>query len=329
MEQHLYLALCTENGGVWHCVLKDGGLIFREFTALPCPMYLTFEPDTEKGSVGRLYILLRQPWAENGVFDSGIVTCSVAEDGSLGVPGEPESTHGLVGCHLCSWKGRRYAANYTSGSLARVPDLLVQHEGHGVDPARQEKAHTHYIAPTPDGKYLAVCDLGLDKIFLYDENLSPVSDVSVPAGNGPRHLAFSPDGTHAYCACELSSTLLTFTYADGKLTQTGEVSTLPDGFSGKSYPAAVRCTGDRVYVSNRGHDSIAVFSVRGDSVKRENVFSCGGTYPRDFDVYGDTVVVTNETSDSVSVFSLDGDKAEMTALYAGLGKPLCALGLLL
>ena len=139
MEQHLYLALCTENGGVWHCVLKDGRLDFREFTALSCPMYLAFEPDTEKGSVGRLHILLRNPWAENGVFDSGIVTCSVAEDGSLGVPGEPQSTHGLVGCYLCSWKGRLYAANYTSGSIARVPDLLIQHEGHGVDPARQER----------------------------------------------------------------------------------------------------------------------------------------------------------------------------------------------
>ena len=166
------------------------------------PMYFSYDS-------GRLFALLRDP-AGNG--ESAVLPLWVDDAGLPTDPSPSVPTGGREGCHLCVLDNVVYAANYSSGSIARIPldgspSTLLTHEGHGIRPDRQEMAHTHFIAPMPGDRYLAVCDLGLDRVFVYDRDLNPISEARFPDGCGPRHLCYSPDGQYAYCANELSSTV--------------------------------------------------------------------------------------------------------------------------
>ncbi|MBQ0102335.1 MAG: lactonase family protein [Firmicutes bacterium] len=323
MTQHIYIASCAEDGGILHCVLEKGKLNVIDRTAVPFPMYMIIDGN-------RMHVLLRCPFEDNK--DSGVVTYTIREDGSLdpGSAAVPESTQGVVGCHLSVLDGVIYAANYTSGSVIRMPDRLVKHEGHSVNPARQSAPHCHYINSSPDGKYLLVCDLGTDEIVTYGKEMNRVSSVSLPAGDGPRHLAFSPDGKFVYCACELSSTCAVFGYDDGVLTFLDDVTTLPADYSGETYPAAIRCRDGRVYVSNRGHDSVTVFGTKegGAKLTALGTVSCGGSYPRDFDLFGEYLICTNERTNNVTVSRLTGDcETVLTDEIKDVTDALCVVGL--
>ena len=319
MEKHIYLAACDIEGGVYHCILtEDGRLKIKDFTPMDRPMYLAVEGD-------RMHVLLRKPWDDSE--NSGIVTYRIDENGALKDPGALVSTQGVVGCHLSVYENAVYAANYVSGSVIRMPDILVQHHGRSVHPTRQEKEHSHFIHPTPDGKYLLVCDLGMDAVITYDKDLHEISRAQVPAGNGARHIAFSPDGKWVYCACELSSSVSVFAYADGILTFTGDYPALPADFTGESTAAAIRYHDGCVWVSNRGHDSVTVFSADGGKLTLKAYIPSGGKDPRDFDLFGSYMICTNQTSDNVTVTRVTEDGAEQTDVLTGIQCALCVVGI--
>lgn len=319
-KQHIYIASCDENGGIYHGILENGEIKLLGKTPMDRAMYMVTDGD-------RMHIILHSPFP--GSDESGIVTCRINEDGALSAPAEPVSTKGRGGCHLCAAGGVLYAANYGSGSVVRIPDNPVIHSGHGIDADRQESAHCHCIQPSPDGKYLIVCDLGLDKIITYDLDMRKISEVSLPAGNGPRHTVFSDDGSFVYCACELSSTVSVFSYRDGILTFLSDVPTLPEDFRGRSYPAAIRYHDGCVFVSNRGHDSVSVF--RADNMKPElcRCIPCGGSFPRDFDIFGEYIVCTNEKSGNTAVIGLNGENDTAPRIYENIPGALCVAGKIL
>lgn len=308
----LYIASCDEKGGI-HWYETDGKTVVeKDFTPLDRPMYMQLWRD-------KLYCVLRDP--EN-TGDSGIVTFDVTDDGTLINKSESLSTCGVVGCHLTATEKGVFCANYVSGSVFRTPDLLVTHTGKGVHPTRQEKAHTHCTALTPDGKYVCVCDLGIDKILLYDLALHPVSETKLPDGSGPRHVVFSDDGAFLYCVTELSNEVFSFAYRDGRLTPLKNCSTLPKDADTESFAAAIRLQNEFLYVSNRGHDSIAVFHVKGGDMTPLCTVPCGGAYPRDFNVSDDLLVCTNENSNTVTFFALENGIPKPTDLTIELPKPL-------
>ena len=252
------------------------------------------------------------------------------------------------GCsHLClSPDGRRlYAANYRSGSVsgfAVTPDGAVgergefdQHEGHGADPVRQEGPHAHFCGFSPDGRFLLVNDLGLDLIFAYPYDPARGIDVAAarkipvsPAGAGPRHLCFEPEGT-CLLVTEMGNSVQRLAYADGGFTKLAEASTLPAGVAEKSKAAALRISPDGRFVlaSNRGFDSIAVFERR--SLKLVSVAAAGGKSPRDFAFLPDgrTVAVTNEFTPNVVFFDFDAaeGKLDPTGEVLTMARPLCVL----
>jgi len=148
-------------------------------------------------------------------------------------------THGRSPCHLCVNDYSIFVANYSEGSLSifKTDDFnniepscqSIHHFGKSVNPHRQESSHIHFATMTPDNKYLAVCDLGLDKVFLYPysfmEGLSTAAFIiDCPQGAGPRHLAFSNDGKYLYVLTEMGNTVLT--YEDDTLDLLQEISTL-------------------------------------------------------------------------------------------------------
>lgn len=230
MKQHIYLASRTDGGGILHCVLEENGqLVLRERCEAKSPAWLCRDGQT-------LYALLREPF----LLNSGIIRFSIRGDGSLEPIEGLASTHGTIGAHIYAEGGQVWCANYINGTVIAMPDKLLPFNGKGADPVRQSSSHPHCVCPTPDGRFLCVCDLGRDRIELLTRGLEPVSSTEAPAGSGPRHLVFSADGCYAYCSAELSSAVCVFSYAEGRLTFLHSVSTLPEDCLVESTASAMR-----------------------------------------------------------------------------------------
>ena len=314
-QQHnVYIASCVPDGGIYQYILHDNGsLEYVRKTALDRPMYMTAKDH-------KMHIILRAPF-DNG--ESGVVVYDIDDRGHLVNPGGIISTKGEVACHIAVEEGDVYCANYISGSIIKLPGTVIQHAGCGKNPKRQDKAHAHWVGFTPDKKYVCAVDLGVDTVFVYDRDLAYVSCAKVPEGHGARHVVFSDDGKYMFCANELGSTVSAFQYHDGRLCPVDTAGTLPAAFSGESTAAAIRIYRDKIYVSNRGHDSVSEMCFRDGKLRLERTIGCGGRSPRDFNFMNDFMIVTNENSDNVTVYSCkDGfRKVEEIAVP----KPLCVL----
>lgn len=232
-------------------------------------------------------------------------------------------------CHLSLDPEERavFAGCYTGGGAVMVPlggagepgaPVRALHQGSSVNPERQQEPHPHSANVTADGRFLHVPDLGIDRVVTYRIEHDPArltrsSDVASNPGAGPRHLAFTPDGAFAYVMGEMASTIMAFRCErDGGLTHLQTLTSLPAGYSGENSTADVRMhpRGHVVYASNRGHDSIAVFSVdrRSGELSALGHVSTGGRTPRGFNVdpSGTWLLAANEQSDSVYSFRIDG-----------------------
>jgi 6-phosphogluconolactonase len=130
----------------------------------------------------------------------------------------------------------------------------------------------------------------------------------MPKGSGPRHLAFHPGGRFAYCLTEYANTLTAFARErDGSLRALGTLPTLPADFSDKSSGAHIQINGagDTVYVSNRGHNSIAAFRIAADgTLSHLQTVDCGGNWPRFFLLLYRHLIVANQESADLCVFEV-------------------------
>lgn len=242
-------------------------------------------------------------------------------------------------CHLSlDSAGRRlFTANYGGGSVAMLPvrrdgllepaAAVVRHAGSGVHPVRQTAPHAHGIYAAPGGRHVLAVDLGLDKVLVYRAEAAngalPPHEPPFAAlrpGAGPRHLAFHPGGRFAYVANELDSTVTAFAWRSrrGVLEEIRTVSTLPEGATGQNFPAeiAVHPDGRFLYVSNRGHDSLAVFTLDCSNgvPALTDVCPARGKFPRHFalDPSGRWLLAANQKSDNVAVFRTDAGNGRLS-----------------
>ncbi|HEY4258865.1 MAG TPA: lactonase family protein, partial [Schlesneria sp.] len=226
-----------------------------------------------------------------------------------------------------------------SGRLGKSV-TTIQHAGSGPNKSRQEAPHAHSINLDAANRFAFAADLGLDKIFIYRfdgatgslQSNDPPSGVVAP-GSGPRHMAFHPTGKYAYVNNELNSTVTAFQYDAGKgsLTEIQTLSTLPAGFTGENSTAetVVHPSGKFVYVSNRGHDSVAVYQVdpaTGKLTAKGNT-PTGGKTPRNFNVdpTGAFLLAANQSTNDVVVFRIDQNTGDLTAtgVKIEVGSPVC------
>jgi 6-phosphogluconolactonase len=244
-------------------------------------------------------------------------------------------------CHLVLDKQRRHVlvANYGSGSVAVLSvgsdgtlgeaTDVEQHSGKSVNPQRQEGPHAHCVTFDPAGRFLFVCDLGLDKIMIYRYDAeqgkltaNEPAFASVKPGAGPRHMAFRPDGRFAYVINELDSTITAFAYdaEAGSLRELQTVSTLPPSFDGSNTTAeiAVHPSGKYVYGSNRGHDSVVLFEIDEDkgTLSYVEAQSTGGKTPRNFELnrQGDHLIIANQNTNTLLVCRVDSSNGRLTHL---------------
>ncbi len=311
----VYIASCSPTGGIFQYSLsEDGKLTFVKSTECDRPMYAVIDK-------GRMYVLLRAPFECSD--ESGLISYDVACDGSLEKPTDVISTKGVVACHLAVKNDDVYCVNYLSGSVIKMPETLVTHIGKGVHPKRQEAPHTHFAGFSPDGKYLCVTDLGLDTVFFYNPGLELVGQVKVPSGHGARHLVFSRDGKYMFVANELASTVSSFRYDGKSFDYIETVSCLPENIRVESTASAIRYHCGKIYVSNRGHDSVSVLEHKDGRMTLSGNIDCGGESPRDFDIADGFLICTNEKSNSVTVTKLD--TFEKTCELTNIQTPLCVV----
>lgn len=242
------------------------------------------------------------------------------------------ASRGTDPCYVSLDRTGKYVlvANYTSGSVAVFPVLadgrlgdasaFVQHQGSSVNRERQEGPHAHMISVTADNRFALVADLGLDELLVYrfDANRGSLAPNDPPfakvhPGLGPRHFAFHPNGKLVYLISEMGSAITAFSYnaASGVLHEIETVSTLPKDFKGQNDCAEISVlpSGKFLYGSNRGHDSIAVFSIDPlhGALKLVEHVSTQGKTPRNFaiDPTGSYLFAANQDSDSIVVFKID------------------------
>jgi len=270
---------------------------------------------------------------EVGVFQGkpvGSVTAfSINPQSGLLTPINSQSSGGAGPCHLSLDKAGRavFVANYGGGSVASLPvhddgglgePTVVKHHGSGPDKGRQEQPHAHSINVTPDDGYAVAADLGLDAAISYrlDEQRrlmpGPTGGVGrVPPGSGPRHFAFHPNARFGYVNNEMSATVTAFRYdGRGGLASLETLSTLPKDFTGPRGTAEIQIlpSGRFLYVSNRGHNSLAVFHIGEDGkLTATGYVPTGGKTPRNFCIHpnGRFLLAANQDSDSLVVFRID------------------------
>ncbi len=251
--------------------------------------------------------------------------------------------NGRTPCFLSLSPDRRflYTANYSSGDISEFPlrngriggqPRVIPHFGRSIT-KRQLAPHPHFAAFDPAGKQLYVCDLGTDQIWIYGWHpekglLLPCAEkLQLQPGAGPRHLVFDPSGKILYCANELDSTAASFVRDSDKWRAGAVRSTLKDGSkANKNFPGAIKITADGKYffITNRGHDSIAVFRTDGkggfqllDTVVSE------GKFPSDLqlDRNGTELRAIYLKNHLVKRFSFDPEKGILTPLPGSAGVP--------
>jgi 6-phosphogluconolactonase len=249
------------------------------------------------------------------------------------------SSAGTSPCHLAvDHTGKMLiAANYGSGSVPVFPvesdgklgelSGLMKASGASVDKSRQEGPHAHETVISADNRFAYVPDLGLDRIRIY--RLEPGAAKLTPnnppfaktePGSGPRHIALSADGKFAYVVHELKPTVSVFSRdtSSGSLTRIQIISTVPEGFTGKSDPAEILMdhSGNFVYASNRTSGTIAVFSIdhSDGKLKQIQVIATGGTMPRGvaIDPTGQVLFVGDQKTNRFVIFQIDPRSGELS-----------------
>ena len=266
--------------------------------------------------------------------------------------GRPNSTAQISGdhpCHISIAASGKYAitSQYSSGSYdifaLNINGTIDSHlstifqNGSGPNKDRQTGPHAHQAVFLKHVPHFVTVDLGADTLTFYcfddeqDEFLQqPIQQLCVPKGNGPRHLVFNQEETHAYVVCELSETILVLEKALGQWEIVQEVAALPNEEKGEA-AAAIKLSSDGrfLYVSCRHQSKISCFSVNAQDKRVQFSSSCStqGEFPRDFYITEDDkwIVVANQHSNNLTTFKRNRESGELT--YSGhsilIDAPVC------
>ena len=312
----------------------------------PSPSFLTSSAN------GRFVFAVNELGSFEGAA-SGSVTSFAADAATAKLTQiSVQPSKGAGPCHLALDRtGRHLAvANYSGGNFALLPVgadgrlqpamVVVAGDRSGAGPLPSARPLGHMVGFDAHNRFLVAADKGLDRLLVYrfdasTGGLTPNQPPSaaLPPGSGPRHFAFHPNGTWLFAINELAATIATFSWdqASGKLTGSGSVSTRPaDVTTGSTAEIAVHPSGRFVYGSNRGHDSIAVFTVgAGGALTLVEYRSTRGQTPRNFalDPTGRWLIAANQQSGTLAVFSIDQNTGALSPVgpLTSVGAPVSVL----
>ncbi len=347
--RHFYVGTYTDSGseGIYRfgLDLNSGKIHYEGLSAMSeNPSFLALTADR------KFLLAVHETNDEKGKQMGYVESFSVGSNGAL-------TSVGMVlsgGAHPCyvsvNPEGLVLAANYTGGNVAlfkldengKLSETLdvKQHIGKGPNGARQEKPHVHSAYFEPEGNRIFVADLGIDRVKVYVADgsggkLNPykASEIVLAPGSGPRHMAFHPNKELLFIVNELTSSVsVVRLLADGNYKIVQTVSSLPDGFNQENTCADIHLSPDGkfLYVSNRGLNSIAVFSVNGKSgqLKQIGQEPTRGETPRNFTLSpdGQFLLVANQNSQNIVSFRRDQTSGKLTFVnQVNAHKPVCLL----
>ncbi|MEW2163708.1 lactonase family protein [Streptomyces sp. NPDC007084] len=320
-QQRAYIGSFTAAGGLGVLTAAvdpdDGALtVLSAVDAVPDPSYLAVSPtgdflyavsETAEGAVAAFRVHADKPEPA----------------------GPPTRVGGSGPTHLSLLDGHVLTANYNSGSVSAVPlrpdgalaeaaSGVLQHTGSGPYTPRQQGPHAHQVQPDPTGRWAVSVDLGTDSVrvcALDGGTLTVHREIALRPGSGPRHLAFHPDGEHAYVLNELAPTVTVCRWdsAEGVLRPLGETPVLPDVPDGDAFPSGIAVSPDGrfVWTATRGQDVVSVLApdAAGEGLRLVATVPCGGVWPRDLslDPSGRFLYAANERSGDVTWFVVDPD----------------------
>jgi 6-phosphogluconolactonase len=319
----------------------------QSLSGLRNPTYLACHP-----TLPLLYAAERETttWGPVETIAGAISTLDIHADGTLSprerIPSIGGGTYISVhptGRHLfTAMPGPRSVAVFPVDEAGCVgpPTDVVQHHGQGVNTITLGYAFPHSVRPDMTGDRVLACDMGLDRLIVYDldrgsgrlrPSQHPFAQLS--SGAGPRHLWIHPSNRFVYTVNEMDSTVSAFAYdAESSALRIIEtVRTRPDDFVGHNSGAqiVVHPSGEFLYSSNRGHNSIAMFSIDQDSGRHRliGLESTRGETPRNFNIdpEGKFLVVANVGSNNLVSFRIDRStgKLEPTGKSATTPMPVC------
>jgi 6-phosphogluconolactonase len=348
----LYVGTYTEgtrSGGIYLLRMDRGSGRLRQVSSVDAganPSFLTLHPN------GRSLYAVNEVETHDGKPTGAVSAFAIATGTGALTRRNQQASGGGAPCYVSMDRAGRVVliANYSGGSVALLPvqadgalappAQIVRHTGVGPNRERQAAPHAHCIVADPSNRFALAADLGADRVFVYrldldGKSLRPVEggDAVMRPGAGPRHIAFHPKLPLVFVANELDSTVATLRFDSerGRLSPLDVRSTLPPGFTGANYPADIHIapSGRTLYVSNRGHNSIAVFSVAQSTgaLSLDQTVSTDGDWPRSFslDPTGRWLLVANQRSDSIVAFSRDQESGRLAATgeRMALPSPVC------
>ena len=296
----------------------------------------------------------------NGKPTGGIISFVVDMHSGQLTQQSVQPSQGKGPCHLSlDATGKSLlAANYGSGSVICLginddgsllppvattqdkPGGFIQHAGTGPNKSRQQGPHGHSMNATSTGKFAISCDLGADKVFVHKLDvptavITPHNSTPTQPGGGPRHFALHPRLPFGYANNELDMTVTAFRFdaVEGNLQKIHSASTIPDsiqertGFS--TAEIAIHPSGKFLYVSNRGHDSIALFGINEQSGKLslKSVEPTRCQTPRHFAIApgGKRLYAAGQASGTITAFTIDSEtgKLSFTKRILKVPKPVC------
>ncbi len=261
------------------------------------------------------------------------------------------TTKGGSPCHVLLGDKGRYAvvSNYSGGSLAlysmdenghiNAMDDYKEFTGSSVNSKRQEKPHIHSAFLGPD-KAVYVSDLGTDKIYVFNVvqeagkyQFKEKAVIAAPAGGGPRHLAFHPNGKTMYSLQELTGDVVVYRAKKGNWEQVQVISMNDAGFQGENGAADIKVSADGkfLYSSNRvDANTISTFAIQKDGqLLLKQVLPVEGKGPRNFNFSpnGNFVLVGNQLTDEIVVFNRDAKSGELSdsGKRIPVSKPVCII----
>jgi len=312
----------------------------------PNPSFLALHPS------GRVLYAVNELEKYKGRPTGAVSAFAIKPDTGVLTGLNEQPSQGGAPCYVSVDRSGRalLVANYAGGSVALLSIQpngalapaahVVQHSGKGPRPERQEAPHAHCILPDPSNRFALAADLGADRVFVYGLDLGGESlrlveggEAVMRPGAGPRHIAFHPTLPLVFVANELDSTVATlrFDALRGTLSPQDTRSTVPTGWTDTNYPADIHvaASGRTLYVSNRGHNSIAVFSVAASTgaLMLDQVVATEGDWPRNFslDPSGRWLLVANQRSDAIVVFGRDPENGRLTPTRQRIAipRPVC------
>lgn len=340
----LYVGTYTngDSEGIYRCTFdtESGALELQAATGgIENPSYLAAHP------AGRHLYAVSETQEFRGDPGGGVYSYAIDPATHELTPLNAQRSHGGAPCYVTVTPDGRsvLVANYSGGNVALLPIRsngsletaadVEQHRGRGYNPERQPGPLGHCIIVGPFGDAYAV-DKGLDRVIIYrigNGELTRTGSLDVTPGSGPRHMVFHPSGRFAYVINEIASTVTVFRDDLGTMHSTQMIGTLPGDFEGNNTTADIHVSADGrfLYGSNRGHDSIAVFSIEEETGYLSPVqhMPTGGRTPRNFalDPSGRFLLAANQRSDTIVVFARDGatGRLEDTGQRLAVPAPVC------